>query len=77
MHHDVWDRDLPALPNLVTIRRDGKEIDAVAQITKQGYVYVFDRETGTPVFPIDEVKVPVDGVEGETLSPTQPIPRMP
>ena len=77
VHHDVWDRDLPAPPNLVTIHRDGKAIDAVAQITKQGYVYVFDRETGQPVFPIDEVKVPVDGVEGETLSPTQPIPRLP
>lgn len=77
VHHDVWDRDIPAPPNLVTIRRDGKEIDAVAQITKQGYVYVFDRVTGVPVFPIDEVKVPGNPVEGEVLSPTQPIPRVP
>ena len=76
-HHDVWDRDLPAPPNLVKIKRDGKIIDAVAQITKQGYVFVFDRDSGEPIFPIDEVPVATDGVEGEVLSQTQPIPRLP
>ena len=76
-HHDVWDRDLPAPPNLVTIKRDGNNLDAVAQITKQGYVFVFERETGKPVFPIDEVPVATDGVPGEVLSATQPIPRVP
>ena len=77
VHHDVWDRDLPAPPNLVTVTRNGKKIDAVAQITKQGYVYVFDRENGTPLFDIQEVAVPTDGVQGEFLSPTQPIPVAP
>ena len=77
VHHDVWDRDLPAPPNLVTVTRNGKKIDAVAQITKQGYVYVFDRENGTPLFDIQEVSVPTDGVQGEFLSPTQPIPVAP
>ena len=76
-HHDVWDRDLPAPPNLITIKQNGKSIDAVAQITKQGFVFVFERETGKPVFPIDEVPVATDGVPGEQLSATQPIPRMP
>ena len=77
VHHDVWDRDLPAPPNLVTITRNGKKIDAVAQITKQGYVYVFDRENGKPLFDIQEIPVPTDGVPGESLSPTQPIPVAP
>ena len=77
VHHDVWDRDLPAPPNLVTIERNGKKIDAVAQITKQGYVYVFDRENGKPLFDIQEVSVPTNGVKGEFLSPTQPIPVTP
>ena len=77
VHHDVWDRDLPAPPNLVTIERNGKKIDAVAQITKQGYVYVFDRENGKPLFDIQEISVPTNGVQGEFLSPTQPIPVTP
>ncbi|MFZ9262167.1 MAG: pyrroloquinoline quinone-dependent dehydrogenase [Chitinophagaceae bacterium] len=76
-HHDVWDRDLPAPPNLIKIKQKGRLIDAVAQITKQGFVYVFERETGKPVFPIDEIPVATDGVPGEVLSPTQPIPRLP
>jgi len=76
-HHDVWDRDLPAPPNLVTVNRNGKKIDAVAQVTKQGFVYVFDRDSGKPLFDIQEQKVPVDGLEGEVLSPTQPIPMQP
>jgi quinoprotein glucose dehydrogenase len=77
VHHDVWDRDLPAPPNLITVVRNGKKIDAVAQITKQGYVYVFERETGKPLFDIKEVAVPTNGVPGEYLSPTQPLPVAP
>src|SRR5205823_5893460 len=55
VHHDLWDRDLPAPPNLVTVVRDGRKIDAVAQTTKSGHVFVFDRVTGAPLFPIKEV----------------------
>ncbi|MDQ1089931.1 PQQ-binding-like beta-propeller repeat protein [Siphonobacter sp. SORGH_AS_1065] len=77
VHHDVWDRDLPAPPNLVTLTIGGKKIDAVAQVTKTGYVYVFDRVTGKPLFPIDEKPAPQSTVTGEVVWPTQPIPRMP
>jgi len=77
VHHDLWDRDLPANPNLVTINRNGKRIDAVAQITKHGYVFVFDRETGEPVFPIEERPVPASDLPGEVAWPTQPIPTLP
>ena len=77
VHHDVWDRDLPAPPNLLTLTRPGGAVDAVAQVTKHGYVYTFDRVTGEPVFPIDELPVPADGLPGEPLSPTQPVPRAP
>jgi quinoprotein glucose dehydrogenase len=76
-HHDLWDRDLPAPPNLVTINHNGKKIDAVAQVTKQGYVYIFDRVTGTPLFPITEVSVPASNLNGEHAWPTQPIPSKP
>lgn len=78
MHHDVWDKDLPAPPVLLTINRHGRSIDVVAQTTKNGMVYVFERETGKPVFEIDEI--PVDTVTdlmGERLWPTQPVPRLP
>ena len=78
MHHDVWDKDLPTPPALLTLTRKGKQIDAVAQTTKNGMVYVFDRETGKPLFDIDEI--PVDTVSdlvGEKLWPTQPIPQKP
>lgn len=77
VHHDLWDRDLPANPNLVTLERDGKKIDAVAQITKHGYVFVFDRVTGKPVFPIEERPVPVSDLPGELAYPTQPFPVLP
>ncbi len=77
VHHDIWDRDLPAPPNLMTIRKDGKKIDVVAQVTKSGHVFVFDRVTGEPVFPIDEVSVPASVMEGEEAWPTQPVPRLP
>jgi quinoprotein glucose dehydrogenase len=77
VHHDLWDRDLPANPNLVTIEHDGKTIDAVAQITKQGYIFMFDRVNGKPVFPINEKPVPTGGLPGEETWPTQPIPSLP
>lgn len=78
IHHDVWDKDLPTPPALVTINRDGKKIEAVAQPTKTGYIYVFERTTGKPVFPIEEEKVDTTTeLEGEKLSPTQPKPLLP
>ncbi|MEZ5278530.1 MAG: c-type cytochrome [Opitutaceae bacterium] len=77
VRHDLWDRDLPAPPNLVTIQRDGREIPAVAQITKSGHVFVFHRETGEPLFPIGEVLVPGSDLAGEVASPTQPLPLIP
>ncbi|MES1217788.1 MAG: PQQ-binding-like beta-propeller repeat protein, partial [Bacteroidota bacterium] len=78
IHHDVWDRDLPTPPQLVTINEDGKKIDAVAQVTKSGFVYVFNRETGEPLYPVDEVTVDTNSpMPGEKLWPTQPIPRIP
>lgn len=75
--HDVWDRDLPAAPSLVTLKRNGKRVDAVAQTTKSGHVWVFERETGKPVFPIEQLKVPPSDVEGEVLAETQPLPSKP
>lgn len=77
VHHGVWDYDLPAAPNLVDIEVDGRQIKAVAQISKQGFVYVFDRITGEPVWPIEERPVPQSNVPGEVLSPTQPFPTKP
>ena len=77
VHHDVWDYDLPAQPSLVTLQRDGKPLDAVVQVTKQGFVFVFDRDTGKPVFEIEERPVPQGGAAGEFLSPTQPFPVVP
>lgn len=77
VHHGVWDYDLPAAPTLVDLVVDGRAIKAVAQITKQGYTYVFDRLTGEPVWPIIETPVPQSTVPGEKLSPTQPIPTKP
>ncbi len=77
VRHDVWDRDLPAPPDLVTIERDGKKIDAVAQITKSGYVFLFERETGKPLHPIEEVPVPGPGLPGEALAATEPVPVRP
>ncbi|MDQ6889413.1 MAG: PQQ-binding-like beta-propeller repeat protein [Bacteroidota bacterium] len=77
VHHDLWDRDLPANPNLVTITVNGNKIDAVAQITKQGYVFLFDRTNGQPVFPIVERTVPPSDLPGEEAWPTQPFPALP
>lgn len=77
MHHDVWDRDHPSPPNLVTVKHNGKMVDAVAQTTKQGYVFVFDRVTGKPLFPIKELPAPKSDIPGELLWPTQPLPTKP
>jgi len=77
VHHDLWDRDFPAPPALFTIRRDGKTVDGLAQTTKQGYLYLFDRVTGAPLFPIHEHPVPASTVPGEAASPTQPAPDAP
>lgn len=78
VHHDVWDKDLPAPPVLVTIQQHGKEIPAVAQTTKTGMVYIFERETGKPVYPIHEIPVDTAGaLPGEHLWPTQPVPEKP
>ena len=77
VHHDIWDRDLPAPPNLLRLTRDGRPVDAVAQITKSGFVFVFDRATGRPLFPIEERPVPSSDLAGETAWPTQPFPLTP
>ncbi len=77
LHHDLWDRDFPAAPALVTVTREGKPVDAVAQITKTGHVYLFEREKGTPLFPIEERAVPQAALPGEVPSKTQPFPISP
>jgi quinoprotein glucose dehydrogenase len=77
LHHDLWDRDLPAAPVLVTIRHGGTPVDAVAQITKTGHVWVFDRATGVPLFPVEERAMPPASLPGEHASPTQRFPLAP
>ena len=77
VHHDIWDYDMPAQPLLITLRRDGKEIPAVAQITKMGFVFILDRLTGKPLFPVEERRVPESNVPGEAAWPTQPFPLKP
>ncbi|HTI90228.1 MAG TPA: PQQ-binding-like beta-propeller repeat protein [Puia sp.] len=77
IHHDLWDYDLPAPPNLVTVLKDGKRVDAVAQTSKVGFLYVLDRETGASLFPIEERAVPASHVPGEEAWPTQPFPLKP
>jgi quinoprotein glucose dehydrogenase len=77
VHHDILDRDPPAPPNLVTVTRNGKRIDAVVQVTKQGYVFVFDRVTGESLFPIQELAVPKSDVPGEQTWEAQPLPTKP
>ncbi|MCC6798021.1 MAG: PQQ-binding-like beta-propeller repeat protein [Candidatus Hydrogenedentes bacterium] len=77
LRHDLWDRDLPAPPNLVTVTIDGKKRDAVAQITKSGYVFVLDRDTGEPLFPMQEVHAPPSDLPGEQAWPSQPLPLKP
>ncbi len=77
VHHDIWDSDLPAAPNLIDITVDENRIKAVAQVTKHGFVFVFDRVTGEPVWPIEERAVSVSDVPGERASETQPFPTKP
>ena len=77
VHHDLWDRDFPSAPTLLTVMHEGKRVDAVAQTTKTGYLYLFDRVTGKPLFPIEEHKYPASTVPGEVASPTQPRPLEP
>ena len=77
LRHDLWDRDFPAAPALVTVTRDGKPVDAVAQITKTGHVYLFERTRGTPLFPIEERPMPAASLPGERSAPTQPFPVLP
>jgi quinoprotein glucose dehydrogenase len=74
VHHDIWDYDLPAQPGLYSVWRDGRRHDVVAQVTKTGHIFVLDRDTGAPFLPIEERAVPQGAVDGEYLSPTQPIP---
>jgi quinoprotein glucose dehydrogenase len=76
-HHDLWDRDPPAPPTLLTLHRDGKDIPAVAQVTKSGHVWVFNRLTGEHLFPVHEIAVPSSDLAGEVASPTQPLPLKP
>lgn len=77
VHHDLWDYDLAAPPNLVRVTRNGVAIDAVAQATKQGFVFLLDRETGAPLFPVEERPVPPSDLPGEQAFPTQPFPTAP
>jgi membrane-bound PQQ-dependent dehydrogenase (glucose/quinate/shikimate family) len=77
VHHDIWDYDMPAQPVLITVRRNGREIPAVAQVTKMGFVFIFDRLTGKPMFPVEERPVPSSDVPGEAVWPTQPFPVKP
>ena len=78
VHHGVWDFDFPAAPSLIDITVDGRRVKAIAQVSKQGFTYVFDRVTGDPVWPIEERPVETDSdLEGEVLSPTQPFPTKP
>jgi quinoprotein glucose dehydrogenase len=77
VRHDLWDRDLPQAPVLLDVRRDGRTIDAVAQATKSGHVFVFDRETGAPLFPIEERNVSASDLKGEAAWATQPLPLKP
>jgi quinoprotein glucose dehydrogenase len=77
VHHDLWDRDLPAAPNLVSVTRGGRRVDAVAQITKSGFVFLFDRDSGNPLFPVEERAVPPSDLHGEQAWPTQPFPLTP
>ncbi|MDE0828962.1 MAG: PQQ-binding-like beta-propeller repeat protein, partial [Vicinamibacterales bacterium] len=78
VHHGVWDYDFPTHPNLLDVTVDGRDIQAIAQISKQGFTYVFDRTTGDPVWPIEERSVETDtDLDGDVLSPTQPFPTKP
>jgi len=75
--HDLWDRDFPSPPALLTVTRDGKTVDAVAQTTKQGFVYLFDRSNGKPLFPVEYRKYPASTIPGEVAASEQPLPTKP
>ena len=77
VHHDIWDYDPTAAPQLATVKHDGKTVDIVALASKNGFLYVFDRVTGKPLWPIEERPVPKSEVPGEWTSPTQPFPTLP
>jgi len=77
VHHDIWDRDFPSPPALFTVKRGGKTVEALAQTSKQGFLYEFDRLTGKPLFPISEKPYPASTVPGEVASKTQPLPDSP
>jgi len=77
VHHDIWDYDLPAQPALITVERNGRRVDAVAQVTKQSFVFLLDRDTGQPMFPVEETPTPPSQIPGEETWPTQPIPQKP
>jgi len=77
VHHDIWDRDFPSEPALFTLKRGGETINAMAQTTKQGYLYLFDRISGKPLFPVHELAYPKSSVPGEVTAPTQPKPDAP
>ena len=77
VHHDIWDRDFPSAPVLLTVQQNGKSIDAIAQTSKQGFVFLFDRATGKPLFPLESRKYPPSDVPGEAASPQQELPTRP
>jgi quinoprotein glucose dehydrogenase len=77
VHHDLWDYDIPTAPKLLTVRHNGRNVDVVAQPTKHGFLFVFNRQTGEPLWPIEERPVPQSDVPGEYTSPTQPFPTLP
>ncbi len=77
VHHDIWDRDLPAPPNLFDFNQNGQKIPAVAQVTKSGHIFIFNRLTGEPIFPIEERTYPVSKLKGEHANTTQPLPTKP
>ncbi len=77
VHHDIWDRDLPTPPALVTVNQNGRKIDAAAQITKSGFVYLFDRTNGQPLFPVESRHYSTDTVDGEVAANSQPLPTKP
>jgi len=77
VHHDLWDYDIAAQPALITVQRDGRDVPAVAVGTKMGHIFVLHRETGEPLFPVEERPVPQSSIPGEQASPTQPFPVLP
>ena len=77
VHHDLWDYDIPCPPNLVTVTHNGRRIDAVAQVSKVGHLFLLDRQTGKPLFPVEERPVPKSEIPGEQSWPTQPFPLKP